>query len=396
MDERIPVEKHIGILDGVRAISIFFVVWFHLWQQNWLTPYITFDHSFTRYFGLESIRLDLWVRYGYTFVDMLILLSAFCNFYPYARSILLEEPWPDTMQFYKKRAARILPSYWLAILVMFFGSALPGGNYTDVGFACKDFLAHIFCVSPFWTDTMMWSKINGVFWTVQVEVLYYLLMPWLAKRMKKRPFLTYVALMAISVISIQTIVIRASQPFDYVNFWLTFAGIYANGMLFALVYISLKRSVRENRYTRLFATILVFVCVLAMRLLFDAYGSAENSSIVQLQVRLPQSFLFGGMLLGLSCSFEGVKRFFSARPFRWFCTISYNLYLWHQFLIVRLKAARIPAYTGDTPPNQLGDTVWQWKYTGICLVLITAVAVLLTYWFEIPIRNILLKRKSKT
>lgn len=99
----------------------------------------------------------------------------------------------------------------------------------------------------------------------------------------KRPFLTYMALMAISIVSVQTIVIRASQPFDYVNFWLTFAGVYANGMLFALVYISLKKASRENRYTKLFATILVFVCVLSMRLLFDAYGSAEISSIARLQ-----------------------------------------------------------------------------------------------------------------
>uniref|UniRef100_UPI003A8C6884 hypothetical protein n=1 Tax=Bacteroides clarus TaxID=626929 RepID=UPI003A8C6884 len=28
----------IGVLDGIRAIAIFLVAWYHIWQQSWLQP----------------------------------------------------------------------------------------------------------------------------------------------------------------------------------------------------------------------------------------------------------------------------------------------------------------------------------------------------------------------
>ena len=82
------VQKHIDVLDGIRAVAIVLVVWYHVWQQTWLTPYIVFDNKITKYFGISNINLATFVRYGAEFADMLILLSALSNFYPYARSIL--------------------------------------------------------------------------------------------------------------------------------------------------------------------------------------------------------------------------------------------------------------------------------------------------------------------
>lgn len=42
------------------------------------------------------------------------------QFYPYARSIVLGEDWPDTKTFYRKRAARILPSYYFMLAIDLF------------------------------------------------------------------------------------------------------------------------------------------------------------------------------------------------------------------------------------------------------------------------------------
>ena len=84
MDEKNRIENRIGVLDGIRAIAIGMVVWFHFWQQTWLTPYLRIPTEYTKYIGITEINLAGWVRYGFVFVDMMILLSAFCNFYPYA------------------------------------------------------------------------------------------------------------------------------------------------------------------------------------------------------------------------------------------------------------------------------------------------------------------------
>ena len=70
----------VSVLDGIRAIAIGMVVWFHFWQQTWLTPYLRIPTEYTKYIGITEINLAGWVRYGFIFVDMMILLSAFCNF----------------------------------------------------------------------------------------------------------------------------------------------------------------------------------------------------------------------------------------------------------------------------------------------------------------------------
>ena len=57
--------KHIKVLDGIRALAILIIVWYHIWQQSWLIPRI------------GSFSLDFIPRYGFILVDMLILLSSF-------------------------------------------------------------------------------------------------------------------------------------------------------------------------------------------------------------------------------------------------------------------------------------------------------------------------------
>lgn len=86
MDEKNRIENRIGVLDGIRAIAIGMVVWFHFWQQTWLTPYLRIPTEYTKYIGLTEINLAGWVRYGFVFVDMMILLSA-CEF-PYKSRVI--------------------------------------------------------------------------------------------------------------------------------------------------------------------------------------------------------------------------------------------------------------------------------------------------------------------
>ena len=97
--------KYIKVLDGIRALSILIIVWFHFWQQSWLLPY------------LGNISLDFIPRYGFLLVDMMILLSSFCLFIPYARSMVYKEEMPKTKDFYIKRVARIFPSYFLSMII---------------------------------------------------------------------------------------------------------------------------------------------------------------------------------------------------------------------------------------------------------------------------------------
>lgn len=47
-----PDIRHVDTCDGVRALAILIVAWYHIWQQSWLYPNLTIG-------GKRSV-LTLW------------------------------------------------------------------------------------------------------------------------------------------------------------------------------------------------------------------------------------------------------------------------------------------------------------------------------------------------
>lgn len=394
MDKMEQVERHIKVLDGVRVFAIGLVAWFHFWQQSWLTPGIRLPAWVARLTGMQSIYIDGYVRYGFVFVDMLILLSAFCNFYPYARAILLGEPWPDTRTFYRKRAARILPSYYFSLAAMTILGLVEGSVSLD-GLFWKDLAAHITCTAPFFADTYLSRNFSGVLWTLQIEVLYYVLVPWLAKLFKRAPVPVCLGLWACGVVSANSIAALGADSIRVLgNHMLTFAGCYANGMLLAMLYITLKQGVKENVYTRMAADVTAVGCLFALSQMMRRLGAGELQTM-QLQQRFGLSLVFSLFLLAVTFAGKGIRLVFANRLITFLAGISYNFYIWHQYIAVWMKNRRIPFWEGDTPPNITGDRVWMWKYQiGIVLVSLLA-AVILTYALEKPAARLLKRRRER-
>ena len=75
-----PNCRRIPELNGLRVLLVFIVSWYHFWQQSWLSPSL----SVRLPFGPRAVfvSLDILPRTGYLFVDLLLLLSAFCLFLP--------------------------------------------------------------------------------------------------------------------------------------------------------------------------------------------------------------------------------------------------------------------------------------------------------------------------
>lgn len=60
---------------------------------------------------------------------MMVLISGFLLFLPLMRSIILGEEMSSWKNYARRRIARIVPSYYFAVLLLFFASALPTGAY---------------------------------------------------------------------------------------------------------------------------------------------------------------------------------------------------------------------------------------------------------------------------
>ena len=74
--------------------------------------------------------------------------------------------------------------------------------------------------------------------------------------------------------------------------------------------------------------------------------------------------------------------------------ISYNFYIWHQFLAVKLKEFHIPAYVSEFPQMSEGRA-WQTKYTLLCFAAAFLLSAALTYLVEKPAGRALLRLRTR-
>lgn len=365
---------HIGVLDGIRALAVLVVVWFHFWQQSWIIPHI------------GDVSLDWIPRTGYLMVDMMIFMSGFCLFLPYARKMVYGERAQSVSEFYVKRAARILPSYYIAVAVALV-FALAMGAYASNQDMLKDLFAHIFLVHNFFPETYVMTKLNVVLWTVAVEAQFYLFFPLYAKAFQKKPILTYLGMIAIGLSGSYLI----GQNFDtinqslYVNHVLTFAGVYANGLFAAWLYMVITKNRKRKAAEGIAGAVIACACVYVYYLLTTQLQASDNGQKWQVENRFLLSLLFMVFVLAVIFSARWFRKIFDNRIMVFLAGISYNLYIWHQYIAVKLKEFRIPFWEGDTPPNQLGDTVWQWQYMILCIILSLLVATAMTYLVERPL-----------
>lgn len=386
---------HIDVLDGVRAVAILIVLWFHIWQQSWLMP--VYETPALAFLGIPRIDFDVVRRTGYLFVDLLLLLSAFCLFLPHARAALLGERAPDTRSFYKKRLVRIVPPYYLCVFLIFFGFALPTHAYWSAGAAWKDLLCTLTFTQTFSMDTYIGTHINVVLWTAAIEMQFYLFFPLLAKAFRKWPLWTYLAMVAASEIYLRCYALPNPDGLRMtLNQLIAFLGVFANGMAGAYLFVWLSKRLKRSALLSAISTALALGSAVLIVQVMHGAARASQVQVYQAQYRLPLVLLFLVFVLSLALSCRAVRALFSNRVMRFFAAISYNLYIWHQWLAVRLKDWRIPYWEGDTLPNMAGNRTWQWQYTLVVIALSIALSILITYGFERPISRRLLRAPVKS
>ena len=91
---------------------------------------------------------------------------------------------------------------------------------------------------------------------------------------------------------------------------------------------------------------------------------------------------------------ESLDRAFGNRLVRFLSAISYNFYIWHQFLAVKLKEFHIPAYVSEFPQMSEGRA-WQTKYTLLCFAAAFLLSAALTYLVEKPAGRALLRLRAR-
>lgn len=391
--------KYVDVLDGIRAFTILIIMAFHFWQQSWIfnleTPWLSF-------LGIDNISVYDLVSTGYELVDLMILLSAFCLFLPYARAMVNGGKNIDSIKtFYKKRMARIFPSYYFCIIVLFVYSVATGAYYsTEIMW--KDLLSHLTFTHMSSYETYTNTNLNVVLWTMAIEVMFYIIFPMLARAFMKSPIITYIVMVAASLgyVHVYVLGVRVADISLLVNSFPSFLSVFANGMMTAYIFVLLAKKMKHNNITKTIFSVLTIALIIAYCFIIINYLAplsplnGDESKIWQIKYRYPLSFLFAILILAIALSAKWIKIIF-ANPFTKFMAgISMNLYIWHQWISVFMKYdLRLPYWSGETPPNELGDTRWQYEYLILIILVSISVAIITTYLIEKPCADLILKKK---
>ena len=384
-----PSERHVAVADGLRALFIFLIGWYHIWQQSWLGPYLRI--------GSFRLNLDPLVRTGYLWVDGMLLLSGFLSFLPYARSMHDGAPLPDAKSFYRKRVARILPAYLFCIFAVLFFDALPNHAYSQPKYLWLDLLSHLTFTHTFFPFSYFNTHLNVVLWTLAVEVQFYLIFPLLARAFVKRPRITWCAMVAAAFAYRGYVAAFVTSNNIWINQLIAFMDIYALGFLCAWMYVSLARTIRPSKALQILATAMCIVIGFALWQLIlrqTRTSGFEALRAMQMRNRFALGALISMLLLCATWSADALRGLLSCRPARFLSGVSFQFYIWHQYLAVKLRSWGIPASIYELP-NQEGDRPWQWKYTLLCFALALAVAMAVTYLIERPAQRWILRRRDK-
>ncbi len=126
---------------------------------------------------------------GWLGVSLFLVLSGFCLYYPLARRAeSLSEIKLDVKAFFKRRATRILPTYYVALfiyIVALIVAARQNGLPWDHSFSgAKDIPMHILMLHNLRSSTL--GSINGAFWSLALESQLYLIFPLLVALAARR------------------------------------------------------------------------------------------------------------------------------------------------------------------------------------------------------------------
>lgn len=382
----------IGVLYGFRALMVLFVCNYHIWQQGWLGQYVFL-------FG-RTWDFDFWTRSSYVFVDGMILLSGFLLYLPYARQAEYGTPVPGAKRFYFNRLARIVPSYAVSVILMLFLFALPGGSYRDAAAANFDVITHLTFTFTFFKETYLFSPLNGVLWTVAIEMQLYLVFPLLAKAVRKQPVITLCAMAGVGMLFRLLMARYVNDLAIWVNQLPAFLDVYALGILGAILYMKLHKRVEQAaesgalRRGVAIATPVLFIAgcfalagILQLQTTNGLVGHNELR-LSQWLLRLPLALTL--LLLMLSAAFlpRALQKGFDNRLMRFLSTISFNLYIWHQVLSVQIAKNLFPDTLHSSQPLQIA-------YTLLCFALSTIIAMAATYGLEQPAARLLERARRR-
>ena len=168
--------------------------------------------------------------------------------------------------------------------------------------------------------------------------------------------------------------------------------LYAFGML-AAYGVARARPPKRGRQWLCALGSLLFLLLIVQILALQAPADDRGIKRMQLLWRLPLAACSAGFLWCGAQWPRGLSRAVGNPVVRFCSGVSYNFYIWHQYLAVKLREMHLPPYFTALPQRDEG-LAWQRRYTLYCWLAALIAAILTTYLIEKPFARLLSTRKK--
>jgi len=334
--------NYLPALTGVRGLAAAWVLALHAWL---------FAGAGTVMLPGTGLDLTPLFQCGYFGVDLFFVLSGFLLSMPFHRAALEGRARPSLRRFWIHRCRRVLPAYWLQLVVLTVAALIVGDS---AAVAPRILLAHAALIQ----NIVPWPAplLNVVYWSMPVEWDFYVVLPLLAllaTRCRWPLALTLVMIFAVAFRvlcywsrsdpalaafvgygDIQQLPARLDQ---------FFIGICA-------AHIAARRPLPARAANACLAA--GIAAIVAM-----VYVAAPRGDFL-VRVDVPYVFFhhsltamaFGLLVLGAGGGTRTGTALLANRPMTFLGLISYSLYLWHYPLLEALRSvgwmngAHLPAW----------------------------------------------------
>jgi peptidoglycan/LPS O-acetylase OafA/YrhL len=386
-------------IEGARALAAGSIVVYHVWRYGSESGPVALGP-----FGRLMPHLPLGVTLFFT-------LSGFLLYRPFAAALLRARPRPDLAAYLRNRALRILPAYWVILLItgVVMGATIVHFDLQRGSLAARPGLLvrDAFLVQNYDPGTILTGI--GPAWSLAIEAVFYLALPILVlmafalarraaneSRRQRLALLPPVAMLLVGIsgkLVASTVVPGWGPGLGWVNdwhsvlersFWVQ-GDLFAYGMLLAVLTVHVEDG--RIRLPRGWWPITAVGFLALAGLTAAAFDKGSINQYVYDSLMAAACGLFLSLIvLG---GFAGGHRpapvgWLEARPIVWVGVVSYSLFLWHEPIIWWLRDRGMLASGGGALGFLLN------------LVIVGAVSLALsalTYKFvELPA----LRRKART
>ena len=378
--------------DFIRAAACLTVLFHHLAQRmKW-----GHDLGF-----VEGFRV--FAAMGTFGVAMFFVLSGFLLARPFWLALDRGDQMPSLGTYALRRAARILPGFWLALTVTFILSFTLFGARLDAELLLR-FLSGVFLVADWHWVTLFPVEVNGPLWSISFEVTSYVLLPFcLAALFLVRPLtgagwqarLIWLVVIAAALVAHWLFVTYypiddVRRGWDYgliggAKWWMPRYNPFGFFAMFAIGALAAGVQVRwAGRRSWIFDVLAVAGLAWGVLVIADMLAAKVDASgfgVLGVPYSFPWFHLCIGLVLAATPSSVLVGRVLDNPVTRYLATISFGIYVWHYVVLELVRKYWAP----DVDHGQMADPVKFVIVGGVITLTSIAVAHFSFHAIENPV-----------